>query len=180
MEDNKKAVIKSAIFKQALKNFERSYLNFLDEPTLENYIETKTAQSSFLECRNNCLNKKQQELVDVSLKDRYRCFSFKEISQFEEILKIRSEREALAIQIANSLIKYEQNAKKMGKKPKADYFTIFIDFIDNLNAIELQTKVNTPFPKASYIKLPVPSKLKLSQLRKLADDEHEATSEKDI
>ena len=173
MEDNKKAIIKSTIYKQALKNFERSYLNFLKNPTLENYIDVKTAQTSFFECRNNCLNKKQQELIDVALKNRYQCFSFKEISQFEEIIKLRSERDAQATKIANYLLKYEQKSKKLGKKPKADYSTMFIDFIGNLNELELQTKVGANLPKASYIKLPSLSQLKLSSLKKLIDDQTE-------
>ncbi|MGN1222428.1 MAG: hypothetical protein ACI4TT_04265 [Christensenellales bacterium] len=173
MENNKKAIIKSTIYKQALNNFERSYLEFLKEQTLENYIDVKTAQTSFLECKNNCLSKKQQECVDNALKDKYQCFSFKEIQQFEEIIKLRSEREVSATQIANYLVKYEQDAKKLGKKLKADYFTMFVKYIDNLNAVELQTKVGMPFPKASYIKLPALNELKLSQIKKLVDSQPE-------
>ena len=173
MEDNKKAIIKSTIYKQALKNFERSYVEFLKKQTLENYIDVKTAQTSFWECKSNCLNKKQQEITDVALRNKYKCFSFKKISQFEEIIKLRAEREIKANKIANYLLKYEQNAKKLGKKLKADYFAMFIKYIDKLNALELKTKVDMPFPKASYIKLPALNELKLSQIKKLVDDQPE-------
>ena len=60
MEENKKAHIKSTVFKQALNNFERNYNHFLKLPTLENYIELKIAQKSFDECQKNCISKNQK------------------------------------------------------------------------------------------------------------------------
>ena len=86
---------------------------------------------------------------------------------------MRAEREIKANKIANYLLKYEQNAKKLGKKLKADYFAMFVKYIDKLNALELQTKVGATFPKASYIKLPSLSELRLSKLKKIIDDQPE-------
>ena len=173
MEENKKAHIKSTVFKQALNNFERNYNHFLKLPTLENYIEVKIAQKSFDECQKNCISKNQKEMLDIVLKHKYQCFNFKKISKFEEILNLRAEREISATKLINYLQNYEQQAKKLNKKLKYNYSAMLIEYIDKLNEVELNTLANQNFPVQSYIKLPTPSKLKLTDIKKLNDSKLE-------
>lgn len=169
MEKKKKQMIKSTVYKKTLQNFERSYINFLNDPILENYIEVKDCQKAFLECKNTCLSKKEKEVLDGMLKKHYSCYSFAEIEKFEEILKIREERDIETMKLINYVLRYEAEAHRLGKKTKANYSEILIDYLDKLDEIELNTKVGKRFPKESYEKLPTPSKLKLSDLLKLKD-----------
>ena len=174
MEKTEKNKIKAKAYNQALQNFEISYLQFLQEPTLGNYIECKTAQEAFLNCQKNCLsNKTVKEFLDGVQKNNYRCFAFDNIKYFDEMIEIRKEREISSRKLMNYLVAYENNAKKMGKKIKHNYSDLFINFIDTLDEIELATKVGRKFPKESYVKLPAPSNLKLTDLKRLTDYEVE-------
>lgn len=173
MKTQEKENIKSTVYKQALKNFERNYLHFLKLPTLENYIEVKLAKKAYLDCYNNCLKKNMQDVISGIVKNRYKCFSFEQIPKFEEVLMLRAERKSASIKIITHLQNYEHQAKKMGKKLKCEYSNLLIEFLDKLDHVELNTKVDQKFPKATYVSLPTPSKIKLSEIRRLKDYEPE-------
>lgn len=170
MEKSKKDKIKAKAYKQALQNFEISYLQFLQDPTFGNYLECKTAQDAFLNCQKNCIsNKIVKDFVSGIQKNKYKCFAFNEIEYFEEMIKIRNERDIDSTKLINYLLAYENKAKKLGKKTKYNYAYLLIDFVDQLDEVELATKVGKRFPKESYITLPSPSKLKLTDLKQLTN-----------
>ena len=173
MNKKDKENIKSTIYKRALKDFERNYMHFLKKPTLENYIEVKNAQQAYLDCQIQCVNENIKSVVDGILKTQYKCFEFKKIEKFEEILKLRDERNKSATKILLYLTQQEEKAKKMGKQIRYEYSAILLDFLCKLDDVELNTYVDKKFPKVSYIKLPSPSKIKLLEIRKLKDYELE-------
>jgi hypothetical protein len=170
MEKSEKNNIKAKAYKQALQNFEISFVEFLNEPTFGNYLECKIAKNAFLSCQKNLNPSKQvNEILQGINKNKFRCVNFKEIPYFEEMIKIREEREIASTKLINYLQNYEKNAKKEGKKIKHNYSHLLIDVVDHLDEIELATTVGRKFPKESYIKLPAPSNLRLTDLAKLKE-----------
>ena len=143
------------------------YNNYLADPTLKNYIEVKKSIEKYkaLLVAMGSVRFDDEVVNDTLSKTDF--LNFKTVKSFEEIIKLREEREQVASRTINFLQHYEKCAHLEGKKLKCCYSAIFMDFIEHLDDIELSTRVGNAFPQVSYKKLPTPSQSILSKIKKL-------------
>lgn len=179
-EQNKKLKIALELYKYATQNYNTCCEEYAKEPVLKNYIKVKKSNAEMLNSKTNylCLAKKLNEVSQENdVESKLNPKPFAEIEKFETVIALREERFAQGLDLINYLNKYDKKARKEGKTLKADYVTILIDFLDDLDEIELATKVDRKFPKESYIKLPSISKLKLTYIKNLKETYMDLNSE---